>query len=45
MSVAPLPFLMLVFAGWVNRCQLELLEYIQEEPTTTATPGTAPLFA
>jgi transposase InsO family protein len=31
MPVAPLQFLMLVFAGWVNRRQLELLEYVQEE--------------
>jgi hypothetical protein len=31
MSVAPLQFLLLVFAGWVNRRQLELLAYLQEE--------------
>jgi transposase InsO family protein len=31
MSVAPLQFLLLVFAGWVNRRQLELLQYVQEE--------------
>src|SRR5215470_3354064 len=31
MSVAPLQFLLLVFAGWVNRRQVELLEYLQEE--------------
>jgi hypothetical protein len=31
MSVAPLQFLLLVFAGWVNRCQLEIVEYLQEE--------------
>src|SRR6185369_1204177 len=31
MSVAPLQFLLLVFAGWVNRRQVELLEYLREE--------------
>jgi len=31
MSVAPLQFLLLVFAGWVNRCQLEIVEYLREE--------------
>ena len=31
MSAAPLPFLLLVFAGWVNRGQREILEYLQEE--------------
>jgi transposase InsO family protein len=31
MSVAPLQFLMLVFAGWVNRSQLEIVEFLQEE--------------
>jgi hypothetical protein len=31
MSVAPLQFLMLVFAGWVNRRQVEILEYLREE--------------
>ena len=31
MSVAPLQFLLLVFAGWVNRRQLEIVEYLQEE--------------
>src|ERR1700704_6765276 len=31
MSVAPLQFLLLVFAGWVNRRQVEILEYLQEE--------------
>ena len=31
MSVAPLQFLLLVFAGWVNRCQVDFLEYLQEE--------------
>ena len=31
MSVAPLRFLMLVFAGWVNRHQCEVPVYLQEE--------------
>jgi hypothetical protein len=31
MSVAPLHFLLLVFAGWVNRRQLEIVEFLQEE--------------
>jgi len=31
MSVAPLQFLLLVFAGWVNRRQVEILEYLREE--------------
>jgi transposase InsO family protein len=31
MSAAPLQFLLLVFAGWVNRRQCEVVEYLQEE--------------
>jgi hypothetical protein len=31
MSVAPLQFLLLVFAGWVNRRQAAVLEYLHEE--------------
>src|SRR3954464_14299829 len=31
MSVAPLQFLLIVFAGWVNRRQVEILAYIREE--------------
>ena len=31
MSVAPLQFLLLMFAGWVNRRQVEVFEYLQEE--------------
>jgi putative transposase len=30
-SIAPLQFLLLVFAGWVNRRQAEILAYLQEE--------------
>jgi hypothetical protein len=31
MSVAPLQFLLLVFAGWVNRRQLKIVEFLHEE--------------
>ncbi len=31
MDRLPLQFLMLVFAGWVNRHQQEMIEYLQEE--------------
>ena len=31
MSAAPLQFLLLVFAGWVNRRQREVVDYLQEE--------------
>jgi putative transposase len=31
MSVAPLQFLLLVFAGWVNHRQREIVEFLQEE--------------
>jgi putative transposase len=31
MSAAPLQFLLLVFARWVNRRQREVIEYLQEE--------------
>jgi hypothetical protein len=31
MSVVPDPILLLVFAGWVNRSQAEVIEYRQEE--------------
>ena len=31
MPVAPLQFLLLVFAGWVNRHQAEVVAYLQEE--------------
>ena len=31
MSTAPLHFLLMVFAGWVNRRQLEMIEYLKEE--------------
>ncbi|MGH8470001.1 MAG: hypothetical protein ACREVY_13765 [Gammaproteobacteria bacterium] len=27
----PLQFLLLVFAGWVNRQQLEVIDYLKEE--------------
>ncbi len=31
MTVAPLQFLLLLFAGWVNRRQLEIIDYLKEE--------------
>ena len=31
MSLAPLQFLLLIFAGWANRHQCEVLEYLKEE--------------
>ena len=31
MSTQPLPFLLLVFAGWVNRRQVEVIDYLKEE--------------
>jgi putative transposase len=31
MNALPLQFLMLVFAGWVNRHQQDAIEYLQEE--------------
>jgi len=38
MSVAPLQFLLLVFAGWVNRRQVEVIEYLQEENHVLSLP-------
>jgi hypothetical protein len=34
MSAAPLQFLMMIFACWVNRRQLEIIEYLKEENRT-----------
>ncbi|MCP4896455.1 MAG: hypothetical protein GY906_05720 [bacterium] len=31
MSTLPLQFLLLLFAGWVNRSQQNVIEYLQEE--------------
>jgi hypothetical protein len=31
MSLAPLQFLLLVFAGWVNHHQIKVIEYRQAE--------------
>ena len=31
MNAPPLQFLMLIFAGWVNRHQQDVIEYLQEE--------------
>ena len=46
MSVAPLQFLLLVFAGWVSRRQLEIVEFLQEDswhrtPAITHQPPSA----
>ena len=30
-SFAPFQFLVLMFAGWVNRRQLDMIEYLQQE--------------
>jgi hypothetical protein len=39
MSRLPLPLhlLLLMFAGWVNRRQLDVIEYLQEENRVRAT--------
>jgi hypothetical protein len=34
MNALPLQFMMLLFAGWVNRHQQEVIEYLQEENRT-----------
>jgi hypothetical protein len=31
LNALPLQFLMLIFAGWVNRHQQDVIEYLQEE--------------
>jgi hypothetical protein len=31
MNTMQIQFLMLIFAGWVNRCQEDVIEYLQEE--------------
>src|SRR3990172_2034985 len=31
MSTAPLQFLLMLFAGWVNRRQLDVVDYLKEE--------------
>jgi hypothetical protein len=31
MNALPLQFLMMLFAGWVNRHQQDVIEYLQEE--------------
>ncbi len=31
MNALPLQFLTLIFAGWVNRHQQDVIEYLQEE--------------
>ena len=31
MNALPLQFLMVIFAGWVNRNQQDMIDYLQEE--------------
>jgi hypothetical protein len=31
MNTLPLQFLLMTFAGWVNRSQQDVIEYLQEE--------------
>ena len=31
MSTQPLQFLMIIFAGWVNRRQVDVIDYLKEE--------------
>jgi putative transposase len=31
MSCAPLQFLLMMFAGWVSRRQLDIIDYLKEE--------------
>jgi hypothetical protein len=40
MNAPPLQFLMLIFAGWVNRHQQDVIEYLQEE-TGPSAPSSA----
>jgi hypothetical protein len=39
MNALPLQFLMLIFAGWVNRHQQDVIEYLQEEDRAGILPG------
>ena len=36
MTAAPLQFLLLLFAGWVNRRQLAVIDYLKEENPSSA---------
>ncbi len=36
-----LQFLLLVLAGWVNRRQQDVIDYLREENAVTCTPGRA----
>ena len=41
MSTAPLQFLLLLFAGWVNRRQHAVIEYILEEKIASSANNSA----
>ena len=41
MSLTPLRFLLLVFAGWLSRHQAEVVAYVLEEPTDRVKRGSA----
>lgn len=45
MSVKPLRFLLLVFAGWVNRRRVEVIEYLHEENRVLPRAARRPSFA
>ena len=40
--VLPLQILLRMVAGWVNRHQLDLIDYLQEENRVTPDPYTSP---
>jgi len=35
MNVLPIRFLMLIFAGWINRHQQDVIEFLEEEEANT----------
>jgi hypothetical protein len=39
MTGGPLEFLLLLFAGWVNRRQLAVIDFLKEEDRKSATCG------
>ena len=43
MNALPLQFLMLIFAGWVNRHQHDVIEYLQEENRALLEHGFDPI--
>jgi hypothetical protein len=38
MNTLQLQFLMLIFAGWLNRSQQDVIEYLQEENRVFSSP-------